>query len=59
MNYTLNFLETKLTKSDSDIDILISWLKHMKLMNKNMTVQQLKSNMDSIFIFKQDIKVIE
>ena len=59
MNYTLNFLETKLTKSDSDIDILISRLKHMKLMNKNMTVQQLKSNMDSIFTFKQDIKCIE
>lgn len=59
VNYTLNFLETKLTKSDSDIDILISRLKHMKLMNKNMTVQQLKSNMDSIFTFKQDIKCIE
>lgn len=31
----------------------------MKLMNKNMTVQQLNSNMDSIFTFKQDIKYIE
>ena len=59
VNYTLNFLETKLTKYDSDINILISRLKHMKLMNKNMTVQQLKSNMDSIFTFKQDIKCIE
>ena len=59
VNYTINFLETKLTKFDSDIDILISRLKHMKLMNKNMTVQQLKSNMDSIFTFKQDIKCIE
>jgi len=51
-NDTLNFLENKLCEHDSDIDILISLLKNMKLMNKNMTIHQLKSNMDTILNIK-------
>ena len=58
-NDTLNFLETKLCQYDSDIDIIISLLKNMKLMNKNMTIHQLKSNMNSISDIKHNIEYIE
>lgn len=56
---TLTFLENKLYQHDSDIDIIISLLKNMKLMNKNMTIHQLKSNMDTIFNIKNNIGCIE
>lgn len=56
---TLNFLENKLYQHDNDIDIIISLLKNMKLMNKNMTIHQLKSNMNSISDIKHNVEYIE
>lgn len=58
-NDTLNFLENKLYQYDSDIDIIISLLKNMKLMNKNITIHQLKSNMNSISDIKHNIEFLE
>lgn len=58
-NDTLNFLENKLYQYDSDIDIIISLLKNMKLMNKNITIHQLKSNMNSISDIKHNIEYME
>lgn len=58
-NDTLNFLENKLCEYDSDINIIISLLKNMKLMNKNMNIHQLKSNMDNMFNIKHNIECIE
>ena len=58
-NDTLNFLENKLYQYDSDIDIIISLLKNMKLMNKNMNIHQLKSNMNSISDIKHNIEYME
>lgn len=59
MNDTLVSLENKLYQHDNDIDIIISLLKNMKLMNKNMTIHQLKSNMNSISDIKHNIEYIE
>jgi len=59
MNDTLVSLENKLYQHDSDIDIIISLLKNMKLMNKNMTIHQLKSNMNNISDIKHNIEYIE
>jgi len=56
---TLNFLENNLYQHDTDIDIIISLLKNMKLMNKNMSIHQLKSNMDNISNIKHNIEYIE
>ena len=56
---TLTFLENKLYQHDNDIDIIISLLKNIKLMNKNMTIHQLKSNMNSISDIKHNIEYIE
>lgn len=58
-NDTLNFLENKLYQYDNDIDIIISLLKNMKLMNKNINIHQLKSNMNSISDIKHNIECIE
>lgn len=58
-NDTLNFLETELCQYDSAIDIIIALLKKMKLMNKNITIHQLKCNMNSIFDIKHNIEYIE
>ena len=58
-NYTLKSLEDKLYQYDSDIDILIYLLKNMKLMNKKLTIHQLKSNMNSIFDIKHNTECIE
>ncbi len=58
-NDTLNFLENKLYQYDSDIDIIISLLKNMKLMNKNINIHQLKSNMNSISDIKHNIEYME
>ena len=56
---TLNFLENNLYAYDNNIDRLISLLKNMKLMNKNMTIHQLKSNMNSISDIKHNIECTE
>lgn len=58
-NDTLNFLENELYTYDNNIDILIYLLKNMKLMNKNMTIHQLKSNMNSILDIKHNIECTE
>ena len=58
-NDTLNFLENKLYQYDSDIDIIISLLKNMKLMNKKLTIHQLKSNMNSILDIRHNIDYID
>ena len=58
-NDTLCFLEDKLYAYDNNIDILISLLKNMKLMNKNITIHQLKSNMNSISDIKHNIECTE
>jgi hypothetical protein len=58
-NDTLNSLENKLYEYDSDIDTIIYLLKSMKLMNKNINIHQLKSNMDSISNIKHNVEFIE
>ena len=58
-NDTLVFLENNLYEYDNNIDTLISILKNMKLMNKNITIHQLKSNMNNILDIKQNIEGIE
>lgn len=58
-NDTLVFLENNLYEYDNNIDTIISILKNMKLMNKNITIHQLKSNMNNILDIKQNIEGIE
>ncbi len=58
-NDTLKSLENKLWEYDTDINTIISIFKNIKLMNKNMTIHQLKSNMNSISDIKHNIEYIE